>query len=117
MLLLEPCKSGTVLSGLLRRLPCSLLKGFTPEGLIFCYRLASNMRRRYEACSADLPLHGRDPLAASLRVLMRNQKIVAFGIADINPERDVDGQIIASALAVIQGAAEGLLRRSRERDP
>ncbi len=56
-------------------------------------------------------------MAASLRLMMSNQKIVAFGVSDINPERDVEGQIIASAFAVIQGAAEGLLRRSGERGP
>ncbi len=56
-------------------------------------------------------------MAASLRLVMSNQKIVAFGVSDINPERDVEGQIIASALAVIQGAADGLLRRSEERGP
>ncbi len=56
-------------------------------------------------------------MASALRLVMSNQKIVAFGVSDINPERDVEGQIIASALAVIQGAADGLLRRSGERGP
>ncbi len=54
----------------------------------------------------------RTELAAALGSVMNKPKVVAFGVADINPERDVDGQIIASTLAVIQGAAEGLLRRS-----
>ena len=32
----------------------------------------------------------------------------AFGIADINPERDVDGKMVRSAITVIRGGVEGL---------
>jgi arginase len=50
-------------------------------------------------------------LASALTAIMTYPKAVAFGVSDINPERDVDGQIIRSAIAVIRGTLNGLARR------
>jgi arginase len=49
----------------------------------------------------------RTELAAAVKMIMAHPKAAAFGVADINPERDVDGQIIQSAFTVIRGAIEG----------
>jgi hypothetical protein len=38
---------------------------------------------------------------------MAYPKIAAFGIADINPERDVDGQMVLATLEVIKGGITG----------
>lgn len=50
-------------------------------------------------------------LAAAVTAIMAYPKAAAFGVADINPERDVDGLIIQSALAVIKGTINGLASR------
>jgi arginase family enzyme len=50
----------------------------------------------------------RTELAAAVKRIMAYPKIGAFGIADVNPERDVEGQIMQSAFAVIRGVVEGL---------
>jgi len=47
-------------------------------------------------------------LAAALEILMAYPKVAAFGIADINPERDVDGQMVQAALAVMKGGIAGV---------
>jgi arginase len=52
----------------------------------------------------------RTELAAAVKMIMAQPKAAAFGVSDINPERDVDGQIIQSAFAVIQGAISGRAR-------
>lgn len=50
----------------------------------------------------------RTELAAALRLIMASPKVAAFGVADINPERDGDGQMVQAALAVIKGGIAGL---------
>ena len=50
----------------------------------------------------------RAELAAAVKRIMKFPKIAAFGIADINPERDVDGKIVQSAITVIRSGVEGL---------
>jgi arginase len=52
----------------------------------------------------------RTELAAALKIIMTYPKVAAFGIADINPERDVGGGMIQAALAVIKGGLGGSLR-------
>jgi arginase len=47
-------------------------------------------------------------LAAALTILMAYPKVAAFGIADINPERDVEGQMVQAALSVIKGGIAGV---------
>ncbi|MGH8534355.1 MAG: arginase family protein [Gammaproteobacteria bacterium] len=47
-------------------------------------------------------------LAAALEVIMAYPKVAAFGIADINPDEDVEGQMVQSALAVIKGGVAGV---------
>jgi len=49
----------------------------------------------------------RKELAAALEIIMAYPKIAAFGIVDINPERDVDGQMVLAALEVIKGGITG----------
>ena len=41
---------------------------------------------------------------------MAYPKIAAFGVADINPERDVDGQMVEAAIAVVKGGVASLGR-------
>jgi hypothetical protein len=50
----------------------------------------------------------RTELAAALEIIMAYPKVAAFGIADINPERDVEGQMVQSTLAVIKGGVRAL---------
>ncbi len=50
----------------------------------------------------------RQELAAAMKIVLAYPKIVAFGIADINPERDVDGQIVQAAMAVIKEGIAGI---------
>lgn len=50
----------------------------------------------------------RTELAAALEVIMAYPKVAAFGIADINPDEDVEGQMVQSALAVIKGGVAGV---------
>jgi arginase len=50
-------------------------------------------------------------MANALMLVMQHPKVNAFGVSDINPRKDVDGQIIGSALAVAEGGVKGLLRR------
>ncbi|MGH8645979.1 MAG: arginase family protein [Gammaproteobacteria bacterium] len=50
----------------------------------------------------------RTELAAALKVIMACPKVAAFGIADINPDEDVEGQMVQSALAVIKGGVAGV---------
>jgi arginase family enzyme len=50
----------------------------------------------------------RTELAAALEIIMAYPKVAAFGIADINPERDVEGQMVQSTLAVIKGGVAGV---------
>ncbi len=50
----------------------------------------------------------RAELGGALRMIMAYPKIAALGIADINPERDVGGQIILSTLAVVRDSISGL---------
>jgi arginase len=47
-------------------------------------------------------------LAAALKIIMAAPKIAALGVADINPERDTEGQMVQAALAVMKGAIAGL---------
>jgi arginase len=47
-------------------------------------------------------------LAAAMRIVMAYPKIAAFGIADINPERDADGQMVQAALAVVKESIAGI---------
>ena len=48
----------------------------------------------------------RTELAAALEIIMAYPKVAAFGIADINPERE--GQMVQSTLAVIKGGVAGV---------
>lgn len=50
----------------------------------------------------------RAELAVALEVIMAYPKVAAFGIADINPDEDVEGQMVQSALAVIKGGVAGV---------
>jgi arginase len=50
----------------------------------------------------------RTELAAALEIIMAYPKVAAFGIADINPDEDVEGQMVQSALAVIKGGVAGV---------
>jgi arginase family enzyme len=47
-------------------------------------------------------------LAAALKILMAYPKVAAFGIADINPEKDAEGQMVQAALTVIKGGIAGV---------
>jgi arginase len=47
-------------------------------------------------------------LAAALKIIMGYPKVAAFGIADINPERDVDGQMVQAALDIVKAGIAGL---------
>jgi len=46
--------------------------------------------------------------AAALKILIAYPKVAAFKIADINSEKDVEGQMVQVALAVIKGGMEGI---------
>ncbi|MBO0734539.1 MAG: arginase family protein [Methylocapsa sp.] len=46
----------------------------------------------------------RAELAAAMQIVMTHPKVAAFGVADINPERDEDGEMIQAALAVVKAA-------------
>ena len=50
----------------------------------------------------------RTELAAALEIIMASPKVAALGIADIDPEGDVDGQLVQAALAVIKGGIAGI---------
>jgi hypothetical protein len=50
----------------------------------------------------------RTELAAALEILMAYPKVAAFGIADINPDTDVEGQMVQAVLAVIKGGIAGV---------
>jgi arginase len=50
----------------------------------------------------------RTELAAALEIIMAYPKVAALGIADINPEGDVDGQMVQAAFAVIKGGIAGV---------
>ena len=52
-------------------------------------------------------------LGGALKTIMAYPKIAAFGVADINPERDVDGQIVLSTLAVVRDGILGLTASHR----
>jgi hypothetical protein len=41
---------------------------------------------------------------------MTYPNVAALGVADINPEGDVDGQLVQAALAVIKGGIAGAAR-------
>ncbi len=49
----------------------------------------------------------RTELVTAVKWIMAHPKAAAFGVSDINPERDVLGQIIQSAFAIIRGAING----------
>ena len=55
----------------------------------------------------------RTELATALEIIMSYPKISAFGIADISPEEDVDGQMVRAALTVIKGGVAGIAGQSR----
>jgi arginase len=50
----------------------------------------------------------RTELTAALEIIMAYPKVAALGIADVNPEGDVDGQMVQAALAVIKGGIAGV---------
>jgi len=52
----------------------------------------------------------RTELAAALEIIMAYPKVAAFGIADINPDVDVDGQMVQAILSVIKGGIAGVAR-------
>jgi hypothetical protein len=47
-------------------------------------------------------------LAAAIKIVMAYPKVAAFGIADINPERDIDGQMVQAALSVVKCGIAGI---------
>jgi arginase len=49
-------------------------------------------------------------LARALGTIMATPKVAAFGIADINPLRDLDGRMVGSALTLLIAGIEGLAR-------
>lgn len=49
----------------------------------------------------------RTELATAMAVVMAYPKIAAFGIAGVNPERDVNGQMVQAALSVVKGGLAG----------
>ena len=51
-------------------------------------------------------------LAAAMEIVMAYPKIAAFGVSDINPERDVEGQMVQAALTVIKGGIAALPGKS-----
>ncbi len=50
----------------------------------------------------------RTELAAALEIIMAYPKVAAFGIADVNPAADVEGQMVQSVLAVIKRGIAGV---------
>jgi arginase len=46
-------------------------------------------------------------LAEAMKIIMAYPNIAAFGVSDINPERDADGHMIEAALAVVKGGIAG----------
>jgi arginase len=50
----------------------------------------------------------RTELAAAMKIVLAHPKTASFGIADINPERDVDGQMAETAIAVIKEGIAGV---------
>jgi arginase family enzyme len=50
----------------------------------------------------------RTELAAALEMIMAYPKVAALGIAEVNPDADVDGQMVQAALAVIKGSIAGV---------
>jgi arginase len=52
-----------------------------------------------------------EELAAALRIVMAFPKVAAFGVADINPERDEEGKMVEAALSVAEAAMAGLSLR------
>ena len=52
----------------------------------------------------------RTELAAALEIIMAYPKVAAFGIADINKDADVDGQMVQAILSVIKGGIAGVAR-------
>ncbi|MGH8549380.1 MAG: arginase family protein [Methylococcales bacterium] len=59
----------------------------------------------------------RTELAAALKIASAYPRVAAFGISDINPAEDVEGQMLESAMTVIQGAIEGLAGREAHHQP
>lgn len=49
-------------------------------------------------------------LSAALEMVMAEPKVAAFGIADINPERDFEGQMIQTALSLLEAGIRGRAR-------
>ena len=49
-------------------------------------------------------------LAAALKIVTACPKVAAFGIADINPEKDIEGQMVQAALTVIKGGIAGFAK-------
>lgn len=52
-----------------------------------------------------------DELAHALAMVMAAPKVAAFGIADINPEHDVDGQMVDSTFIVLEAGLRALASR------
>jgi arginase len=52
----------------------------------------------------------RTELAAAMKIVMAYPKVAAFGIADINPERDINGQMVEAALSVVKSGIAGFPR-------
>jgi len=50
----------------------------------------------------------RAELAAAMKIAMAYKKIAGLGIADINPERDMNGQMVQAALSVVKSGIAGL---------
>jgi arginase len=113
----------TTLSGMLSGMPVAIATGLCLDRLCAAMnRLSSTVDLIYVHFDADAldqsevasmrltepngPM--RTELAAALEIIMAYPKIEAFGIADINPEGDVDGQMVRAALAVITGGIAGV---------
>jgi arginase len=49
-----------------------------------------------------------EELGRALRLVMATEKVAALGVSDMNPERDVDGQMMRAALTLIRNGVSGL---------
>jgi arginase family enzyme len=47
-------------------------------------------------------------LGQALRLVMATEKVAVLGVSDMNPERDLDGQMVRAALALIRSGVGGL---------
>ena len=88
--------------------PVEDLKGDCRQLCAAMNRLSSTVDLIYVHLDADAL--DQSELAAALEIIMAYPKVAAFGIADINPDVDVDGQMVQAILSVIKGGIAGVAR-------